>query len=993
MGSKPPSGQASIDRADVHRAILHAAMDGFWVTDSEGHFLEVNPAYCRMSGYAEQELLGMRILDVEAAETAAETIARMQKVRTQGSDRFESSHRRKDGSIYPVEVSTLHISGNTDRYVVFVRDITAHREAERKLKDEQLRLQNIIEGENVGTWEWNIQTGEVVVNSKWAQIVGYTLSELSPISIRTWEALCHPDDLKESTILLEQHFAGKLPHYICECRMRHKDGHWIWIHDRGSVTSWSPDGRPLMMFGTHTDVTKRKQFEQALSKSETRLREVLENSRVASYKRDLNTNQYEYISPVITRLTGYTSEEMASLPTETVFEFVHPDDLGDVKRVLAESMSENIRVAHQIEYRFKRKDGQERWLLDQFSVLRDNAGQNSAIVGSVSDVTDRKLIDGALRESIAQYQLLFEFGSDALFLIDTKTGMILDTNLAASELYGYSRDEMRTRRSTDMSAEPEETSRRTHEAQTYDDSVVHIPYRLHRKKDGTVFPVEITARSFPMQDKRVLIVAVRDISDRTKAERALRESEERFRLIAETIDEVFWMADVEIANTLYVSPAFQRVWGRSPQSLYGNPRSFLDAIHSEDRERVIATFAASKKLRQTFNVEYRIILPDGGIRHIWDRGFPIRDENGHVFMYAGVGTDVTERKAAEGALRESNGRYLALLNNDRAAIGIFDAETMRIVDVNKAHSKLYGYSREDLVGLSIFELSAEREESIRSVQGFFEKASFYFPLRWHRKKDGTVFPVEIVGGGYEWQGRRMMFAMVLDISERIENEEKLRRLQKAESLERMAGAIAHHFNNQLATVMGNLDMATAYLPTGAQAVDNLTAAMEAARRAAAVSGLMLTYLGKSKAAFDLVNLSETCQNHLPLIQTSLTGGIAIEATLPSPGPSIRGSANQICQALTNLIANAVEAVEHNQGSIRVTVKSVGPADIPSRHRYPSDWQARTATYGCLEVADTGSGMDQGIVEKLFEPFFSTKFTGRGLRLPVVLRNHAGSTAE
>jgi len=137
-----------------------------------------------------------------------------------------------------------------------------------------------------------------------------------------------------------------------------------------------------------------------------------------------------------------------------------------------------------------------------------------------------------------------------------------------------------------------------------------------------------------------------EMTARKKMEEALRESEKRFRLITETIDEVFWMADVETGKTFYVSPSFESVWGRARESLYKNPRSFIDAVHEQDRESVLAELDI-KKTGQPFDNEYRIILPDGNIRHIWDRGFPIRDEEGQISCYAGVAMDITERKWTE----------------------------------------------------------------------------------------------------------------------------------------------------------------------------------------------------------------------------------------------------------------------------------------------------------------------------------------------------------
>ena len=143
------------------------------------------------------------------------------------------------------------------------------------LKNERLRLQGIIEGTNVGTWEWNIKTGEVVFNQKWFEMIGYMPEELSPVSIHTWETLTHPDDLKKSTELLEQHFKGERLYYECECRMKHKDGSWVWILDRGRVITRSTDGKPLMMFGTHTDITHRKYDEAEREHLVTELKSAL----------------------------------------------------------------------------------------------------------------------------------------------------------------------------------------------------------------------------------------------------------------------------------------------------------------------------------------------------------------------------------------------------------------------------------------------------------------------------------------------------------------------------------------------------------------------------------------------------------------------------------------------------------------------------------------------------------------------------------------------
>lgn len=142
---------------------------------------------------------------------------------------------------------------------------------DKSLKQSERRALAVIEGTNVGTWEWNVQTGETVFNERWAEICGYTLQELTPVTIQTWLDLAHPEDLKESERRLNAHFDGSSPVYDLRCRMRHKDGHWVWVHDRGRVFEWTPEGLPLMMYGTHADVTEEMQNLQQIQQQNTAL--------------------------------------------------------------------------------------------------------------------------------------------------------------------------------------------------------------------------------------------------------------------------------------------------------------------------------------------------------------------------------------------------------------------------------------------------------------------------------------------------------------------------------------------------------------------------------------------------------------------------------------------------------------------------------------------------------------------------------------------------
>jgi PAS domain S-box-containing protein len=167
------------------------------------------------------------------------------------------------------------------------------RRSRDSLQQERARLQSVIDGTHVGAWEWNIQTGETLFNERWAEIVGYTLAELEPVSIETWIRLAHPDDLQRSGELLEAHFADQTDFYDCEARMRHKDGHWVWVHDRGRVAAWTEDGHPLLMAGTHQDITDRKRAEADLIEA----KQAAEAANIAK-SRFLATMSHELRTPM-----------------------------------------------------------------------------------------------------------------------------------------------------------------------------------------------------------------------------------------------------------------------------------------------------------------------------------------------------------------------------------------------------------------------------------------------------------------------------------------------------------------------------------------------------------------------------------------------------------------------------------------------------------------------------------------------------------------------
>ncbi|HWH72303.1 MAG TPA: PAS domain S-box protein, partial [Candidatus Sulfotelmatobacter sp.] len=311
--------------------------------------------------------------------------------------------------------------------------------------------------------------------------------------------------------------------------------------------------------------------------------------------------------------------------------------------------------------------------------------------------------------------------------------------------------------------------------------VRQAPYLVEaRKKDGSAVLMEVDES--PLKDATGQVVAIvgaaRDVTEREKAQRALRQSEEKFRQLAETITEVFWMADLAFEQVTYVSPAYQQIWGRSPESLYQNPRSWFQAVHPEDREHAWATFMRSRGAQEA-SAEYRIVRPDGSVRWVLDRAFPLRNESGQSVGLVGLAKDITESKLAEASLRESEQLYRAIF--EAASDGILILEGGRFIDCNQRTLEIYGATRAQLLGKTAVEwsparqpdgqLSAEKADQIVARVAAGEPQCFHWQ---HLRQDGTNFMVEVSLRRFTLGPKMLLLALTRDITGRLQAEEALR---------------------------------------------------------------------------------------------------------------------------------------------------------------------------------------------------------------------------
>ena len=341
--------------------------------------------------------------------------------------------------------------------------------------------------------------------------------------------------------------------------------------------------------------------------------------------------------------------------------------------------------------------------------------------------------------------------------------------------------------------------------------------------------------------------------------------------------------------------------------------------------------------------------------------------------------DITERK------RAAEARYRRLFESARDGIVIVDEGSGEILDVNPYAEQLFGYSRQELVGQRLWEIEAARDTpGLRAaLEQTRDQHATRFAEMSFKTKNGRAIQTEIIGNVYHEEDRRAIQLNIRDLTERRKFERELQETQKLESLGLLAGGVAHDFNNLLSGIIVNADLVSGEMPADDPLRTELRAIKRASEQAARLTQQLMAYAGKGRFITEHIHLSELIRDILALIQTSIPKTVDVRLDLAPDLPDILADAGQMQQLVMNLIINAGEAIgAGNPGTVNVRtgVRELTAAEI--RASFTSE-ALTPGSYVCLEVKDTGSGMDEATKAKIFDPFFTTKFTGRGLGLAAV----------
>jgi len=604
-------------------------------------------------------------------------------------------------------------------------------------------------------------------------------------------------------------------------------------------------------------------------------------------------------------------------------------------------------------------------------------------------VQQRKEIEEQLRARSRELEAFFDIAPDLLCITD-RSGRLVRVSPSFAELTGHSLDDLVGRSYPDLV--PEHERAETMAAVTAVAGGVSLRGSIGRIRcsDGSTRILEWNA----IPSDGHLFAVARDITQRILQERRNRREEQQLRHLTEHIPGAVYQLHLDANGRLsfpYVSSGFESIFGVSAREVQQGAEAAFATLHPDDLDHVRTSVETSARTMEDWEEEFRRFAPDGSIRWIRGHSTPRRSEDGSITWHGFV-SDVTERRRAEALLAESEERFRGLFELSPLGISLNDLETGRFLETNPAFQEATGFDGDELRGLGYSDLTpAEYDEGDREQIEIVRRLGEYGPYeKSYTRKDGTtsvaLFSGRLLTGS---DGRRLLWSIVQDISERKHEEQARldlqRRLldnQRVESLGVMAGGMAHEFNNLLTVILGNLELMGLERQDG-ESRALIDEAVLSGRRAAGLVSQLLTLSGRGRTPVATVHLNDVVEDWFQNRELP-GGGDGLLLELGEEVPEVQGDPTAMRWILDALVSNSLEALDGQRGSVEVRTGGGALGELlPSPHLERRGY-LDPGDYAWIEVQDEGPGMDAETRRRLFDPFFTTRFPGRGLGLPGVL---------
>jgi two-component system NtrC family sensor kinase len=937
---------------ESYRELADSITDVFFAMDENLRYTYWNKASEILTGIRSEDAIGKSIREVfpdrpwrRRAEEMYRRVLKTQQIQTFVND-YDI-----DGKHYILEINAYPSPGGVS---VFVKDITNRKQAEEALRESEERYRKMFEEALDAIFIGDAETGMLLdCNRAACELVDRERSEL----IGEHQRILHPPGETEGEFsnTFSEHLRAKEGKVI-ETQVVTGKGKIKEVAIKANVVELP--GKKVIQ-GIFRDITERKQVEEALQKSEERYRVLAENAGEAIFV--VQDDVVKFINPKGVELCGYSGEELAS----TRFtKFIYPDDI----HMVADRYLKRLRgelVPQTYDFRIIRRDGDIRW--GELNAVPVSWEDRPAVLCFMSDITERKQAEEALRQSEEKYRTILEETGDGYFETDL-AGSFTFVNDAQARLLGYSREEIIG------------TSFRAFTPEERVNAVLETYSRMYKtgeplrnfvdeviSKDGSRGFAETSA--FPIRNDRGEIVGFRgvrrDITRRKQMEEALSQSEERYRTILEEVEDAYFEVDLG-GHFTFVNNSVCRDLGYSREELIG--MSYKGFTIEEDIESVF----------RVFNEVYRTGVPNKGfpwttIRKDGSRGSAetsislLRNEQGETIGFRGVGRDITERKRAEEKLRQSEENYRVLFDSSVIGTIVLDAETMRVVMANQAAATMFEFSSaEEILGANVLEfLHPDDKERVLelAMKNLLEQESRQINDLRAITKDGREIWVSIRGARIMHEGRLAGLISFADITEQKRQNERLMMTDRLASIGELAAGTAHELNNPLTSIIGFSELLMEK-DTPDYIRKDLAMIHSEAQRAANVTSNLLTFARKHRPVKQLTQINDVIEDVLKLrAYAHKSNCIEVERELASDLPEIPLDHFQMQQVFLNIVINAEYFMTqaHKKGTLTVTTKRQNSSVLVS-------------------FADDGPGIAAENLGRIFDPFFTTKEAGKGTGL-------------
>ena len=699
--------------------------------------------------------------------------------------------------------------------------------------------------------------------------------------------------------------------------------------------------------------------------------------------------RFQYVNDEACRVLCYSRAELLGLSVSDIDPEFPAERWSDHWRDLKAQRSLSFEGRH------RTRDG--RIFPVEISANYFEYGGRAYNLALVRDISERKRADERLRQSeayLAEAQRLSHTGSWAFDIASDRYVYVSEECL---RIFGFEPQEaLPTREAVFRRIHPDDSERvnRGFEKSVHEKVESSDEFRIVLP-DGAVKNVHVIRHPVLSSagDVVKLFGTAVDITERKRAEEALRRSETYLEEGQRLSHTGSWAWSPATRQSLYWSKEMFRIFGLNPQEGVPTTETFWQRIHPEDLDRTYELLTKAALGNMEYEHDHRIVLPDGTVKHIHAIGHPVLGENGQVAEYVGTAMDVTERKRTEEELRESEKRFRTFVDHAGDALFVYDLEQRTVVDVNRSACESLGYARQELIGKTPLGFQPDSDQAtMESVAERTAAGETVFDTHWHRRKDGSTFPVEVHTSLVSYGGRRFLLMVARDISDRVradEQRDKLRQLEaelvhldRLTMLGELTASIAHEVNQPLSGVVSN---ASANLRWLAGDSPNLEEAREAARRivrdgkrAGEVIARIRALTKKASTPREKLDLNETLRQVLALVgDEAKRKSVNIRTKFADDLSPVSGDQVQLQQVVLNLAMNAIEAMSNvgeRARELLMTTRNIDPDQVQ------------------VTVEDSGIGLDPNTMPKIFEPFYTTKPTGMGMGLSIsrsIVQSHGG----